>query len=202
VTEAAIIQAVGRARGVNRSADKPVEVYMILHDMTVPIAVDAVVEFGDLEPTKIDSMIERGLVPQWGADAAKLYPDLWPTAQAAQKAYRRAGLDVERIHATCVTSPYKADDAGERSKCRTSPFKGTDGCTQARCRTCPYKDIFIRACTTPHSLLRYHPKGFGQRARVALVDQARLAEARKRLEAALGPLASFEVVTGEDSDRD
>ena len=200
VTEAALVQAIGRARGVNRSPANPVEVYMVLHDTTVPIAVDSVVEFGDLEPTNIDIMIERGLVPAWSADAVKLYPDLWPTAQAAQKAYRRAGLDVARIHATCVTSPYKADDAGERSKCRTSPFKGTDGGTQARCRTCPYKDIFIRRCTTPHSLLRYHPKGFGQRARVALVDQARLAEARKRLEAALGPLASFEVLTGESGE--
>ena len=177
VTEAAIIQAIGRARGVNRSAANPVEVYIVLNDMTLPIAVDEVVNFGDLEPTKIDSMIERGLVPQWGADAAKLYPDLWPTAQAAQKAYRRAGLDVERIHASCRTSP--------------------SGGPQARCRTCPYKDIFIRACTTPHFLLRYHPNGRGQKARVALVDQARLAEARKQLEEALGPLASFEVVTGE-----
>ena len=184
VTEAAIMQAAGRARGVNRSAVNPVEVYMVLHDTTVPIAVDAVVQFEDLEPTKIDSMIERGLVPQWGADAAKLYPDLWPTTQAAQKAYRRAGLDPERIHA----------------RCRTSPYKGTDGGTQARCRTCPYKDIFIRRCTTPHFLLRYQPNGRGQKARVALVDQARLAETRKQLEEALGSLASFEVITGESSD--
>jgi hypothetical protein len=184
VTEAAVVQAIGRARGVNRSAANPVEVYMVLHDTVVPVAVDAVVEFGDLEPTKIDLMIERGLVPQWGADAAKLYPDLWPTAQAAQKAYRRAGLDVERIHA----------------RCRTSPYKGTVGGPQAMCRTCPYKDIFIRTCTTPHFLLRYHPNGRGQKARVALVDQARLAEARERLEEALGSLASFEVVTGEDGE--
>jgi hypothetical protein len=176
VTEAALVQAIGRARGVNRTEANPVEVYMVLHDTTVPIAVDAVVEFGDLEPTKIDSLIDRGLVPQWGADAAKLYPDLWPTAQAAQKAYRRAGLDVERIHARCRTSP-------------------PDGGTQARCRTCPYKEIFIRTCTTPHFLLRYHPNGRGQKARVALVDQTRLAEARERIEAALGSLASFEVLT-------
>src|SRR5262245_6086789 len=65
VSEAAIIQAVGRARGVNRSAANPVEVYMVLDDTTLPIAVDEVVEFGDLEPNKIDSMIERGLVPRW-----------------------------------------------------------------------------------------------------------------------------------------
>jgi hypothetical protein len=35
---------------------------------------------------------------------------------------------------------------------------------------------------------------------VALVDQARLGDAREQLEAALGPLASFEVVTGESGE--
>ena len=149
---------------------------MVLHDTTVPVAVDAVVEFGDLEPTNIDIMIERGLVPAWSADAVKLYPDLWKTSQAARKEYSRAGLNVERIHAKCVTSPYKADGV--------------------KCVTCPYRDIFIRECHTPHFLLRYQPKGCGRKARVALVDQARLAGARQQLEAALGPLASFEVVTG------
>jgi putative DNA primase/helicase len=184
VTEAAIVQAIGRARGVNRTAENPVEVFMILHDTTAPIAVDSVVEFDELEPTKIDLMIERGLIPQWGADAAKLYPDLWPTAQAARKEYSRAGLDVERLHARCVTSPYKGD--------------------RSRCVTCPYKDIFIRTChSTPIlTLLRYQPKlarGGGAKARMALVDQARLADARKQLEEALGQLALFEIVTGEDS---
>ena len=34
---------------------------------------------------------------------------------------------------------------------------------------------------------------------MALVDQARLADARKQLEEALGQLALFEIVTDEDS---
>ena len=55
---------------------------------------------------------------------------------------------------------------------------------------------------TPHLLLRYHPNGRGQKARVALVDQARLAEARKQLEEALGSLASFEVLTGESGENE
>jgi hypothetical protein len=63
------------------------------------------------------------------------------------------------------------------------------------------KDILIRECHTVHSLLRFQPKGRRQRPRVALVDQARLAGAREQLEAALGQLALFEVVTGEDQGR-
>jgi len=49
------------------------------------------------------------------------------------------------------------------------------------------------------ALFRFHPNGRGQKARVALVDQASLAAARKQLEEALGQLASFEIVAGENS---
>jgi hypothetical protein len=173
VTESAVTQAIGRARGVNRSAANPVEVYIILHDTMIPVAVDSVVQFEDLEPTKIDTMIDAGLVPQWGADAAKLYPELWPTAQAAQKAYRRADFDVERMYANTADAP--------------------------RSRTSPYKDIFIRRCTTPR-LIRYQSKARGAKARVALVNLAKLTveDARRRIEAALGQLAAFDVVEGEE----
>jgi hypothetical protein len=43
------------------------------------LPVDEVVEFADLEPDAIDQMAARGLVPQSGTDAAKLYPDLFPS---------------------------------------------------------------------------------------------------------------------------
>jgi putative DNA primase/helicase len=101
VTESAVVQAVGRARGVNRSESNPVEIWTILNDTVLPIAVDAVVDFGSLEPGKIDEMIERGIVPAWAADAAKLHPDLWATAQAARQAYHRDGLDVAQQTEEC-----------------------------------------------------------------------------------------------------
>jgi hypothetical protein len=179
VTEAAVVQAVGRARGVNRSAANPVEVWMILSDTVVPLALDAVVEFGDLEPNKIDIMIERRLVPAWSADAAKLYPDLWPTSQAARKAYSRDGLDVERNRRRSVTESYKDDGSA------SSP----------RSVTGSYKYRYIRESHTP--LIRYQPKGTGQKSRIALVDPLNLAGARAQIEAALGQLALFEVVPGE-----
>jgi putative DNA primase/helicase len=175
VTEAAIVQAVGRARGVNRSAAKPVEVYMILHDTTVPIAADSVVEFDKLEPTKVDTMIDGGLVPQWSMDAIKLYPGLWPTSQAARKAYHDDGLDVLRNR-------------------RNRPGKSNTV-------TSLYRYIFIRP-SNAIPLLRYQPKearGGGAKARHALADATKLTveDARARIEAALGQLALFEVVTGE-----
>ena len=153
---------------------------MILSDTVVPLALDAVAEFGDLEPNKVDIMIERGIVPAYSADAAKLYADLWPTSQAARKAYSRDGLDVERNRRRSVTASYKDDGnaAGARSV------------------TGPYKYRFIRESHTP--LIRYQPKGPGQKSRIALIDGVDLAGARARIEAALGELAAFELITGEE----
>ncbi len=179
VTEAALVQSIGRARGVNRSAANKVEVWMILHDTIVPVAIRSVAEFRNLEPNKIDLMIERGLVPAWSADAAKLYPDLWSTAQAARKAYSRDGLDVMRNRRRSVTEPDKESGPGTKPRSVTSPLIY----------------ITVRACHTP--LVRYQPKGRGQKPRIAQVDASMLAEARARIETAVGELASFEVITDE-----
>ena len=94
--EAAIDQARGRVRAVNRTSANPVEVYLILHDVVVPgMPVDEVVEFKALEPDAVDELIARGLVPQWPTDALKLYPDLFSSRSAAKMTYHRAGLAVQ-----------------------------------------------------------------------------------------------------------
>jgi hypothetical protein len=180
VTEAAIVQAVGRARGVNRSAANPVEIWMILSDTIVPLALDSVAQFTDIEPNKIDVMIDRGLVPSWSADAAKLYPELWPTSQAARKAYSRDCLDVVRNRRSSVTGSYKDDAAAAGPRSVTGPYK--------------YR--YIRESHTP--LIRYQPKGPGQKSRIALIDPAQIAGAQARIEAALGKLAAFELISGRE----
>ena len=106
VTEAAIVQAVGRARGVNRTAGNPVEVFIVLHDTVTELPVDEVVEFGAIEPDKIDEMIARGLIPQMPTDATKIHHDLFPTREVAKKAYQRGRLSVER-GSRLGTSPYR-----------------------------------------------------------------------------------------------
>jgi putative DNA primase/helicase len=60
VAENAVVQAVGRARGVNRTEDNPVEVVLILHDTTTPLPVDAVAEFSSIEPNAVEEMVGRG----------------------------------------------------------------------------------------------------------------------------------------------
>ena len=51
-------------------------------------------------------MIARGLVLQFPADAAKLHPDLFPTREAAKKAYQR-----DRLRAGVARRPEVGDIA-------------------------------------------------------------------------------------------
>ena len=93
VTEAAIEQAIGRVRGINRTAANPVEVFLVLDDIVLEgLPVDEVIDIADIEPGAIDHMLARGWEPQMPTDAAKICPDLFPNREAAKKAYQRDRL--------------------------------------------------------------------------------------------------------------
>ena len=89
ICEAELIQAIGRARGVNRIAETPLQVD-ILTDVCLPIVVDQPIRWEDHAPGKIEEMVCRGFLPKSFAMAAKLYPDLWPTDAAARMAASRS----------------------------------------------------------------------------------------------------------------
>jgi putative DNA primase/helicase len=97
ITEAAMVQGVGRGRGINRDAGNKLEVFIVNHDTPYPGLLDEVVAFQDVKPDKVDEMIARGLVPAFPGDAAKLYPDLFKNRDAAKQAYHRAGLSGSRL---------------------------------------------------------------------------------------------------------
>jgi hypothetical protein len=87
--DAEVIQAVGRGRGVNRTEDRPLRVYL-LTDSVVPFPVQSVEAWRDVEPTCLDRMWLAGGVAFNASDAAALYPDLFGSANAAKKAIQGA----------------------------------------------------------------------------------------------------------------
>ena len=94
VTEAAIEQAVGRVRGVCRTAADPVEVYLILSDTVVPgLPINEAIDFACIQPDSVDRMIARGLTIFSGTDADEVCPDLFPSCEAARQALKRADFD-------------------------------------------------------------------------------------------------------------
>jgi hypothetical protein len=54
IAQGGVLQALGRSRAVNRTAQNPVEAFVVLDDLTLPIPVDAAVHVSDVEPNEID----------------------------------------------------------------------------------------------------------------------------------------------------
>jgi len=84
ICEGELIQAMGRGRGVNRTADRVLEIDL-LTDVVLPVTVDALLPWSDLRPTRRDLMALSGIVLENAADMAVCFPDLWPSAAAARQ---------------------------------------------------------------------------------------------------------------------
>ena len=84
-----VMQAMGRARGINRTAANPVEVH-ILADVVLPIAHAGVSAWTVVCPDVVQQMLLAGVAVDSPAHAAKLHPTLFATAEQAKKAFQRA----------------------------------------------------------------------------------------------------------------
>ncbi|MGK0258761.1 MAG: hypothetical protein ACI96M_002194 [Candidatus Azotimanducaceae bacterium] len=94
ICEAELLQTVGRGRGVNRTADTPLQID-ILTSVPLPLPVDEAGAFNEFEPTPADLMQARGVEiidtsakGVWQIISAVM-SDLFPTADAARKGYKR-----------------------------------------------------------------------------------------------------------------
>lgn len=177
IAESGVLQALGRSRAVNRTAQNPVEAFVILDDLTLPVPIDALVHVADVEPNEIDAMMARGLVPEWPADAARLYPDLFQNRKAADYRYRRDG----RVPAMFTAASYSVVGL---ASARGEPNDAIDRYSYS-------------AFGLTSMLCRFKVSGRGQRARRALVRPEIVAKAKPQIEAALGELASFELIRGD-----
>ena len=189
IAEGGVLQALGRSRAVNRTPENPVEAFVILDDLTLPVPIDALVHVADVEPNEIDEMMARGLVPEWPADAAQLNPDLFKDRKAADYRYRRDG----RVRAMFAAASYSAigltSSAGSYSAIGLTSAGGEPNHAIDRYS---YSAIGLTSI-----LCRFKPNGRGQRARRALLLSSEMAtKARAQIEAALGELAAFELFTG------
>lgn len=92
ICEGELIQALGRGRGVNRTADTPLEIDL-LTDVVLPVAVQEVLAWEAVRPTDRDIMASTGVVLENAADMAKAFPDLWPSRDAAKKQNQRRGTN-------------------------------------------------------------------------------------------------------------
>lgn len=92
-------QAIGRGRGVRRTVDDPLTVYVLGNSPIPNILVDELVEFDDLKASKLDlNFAQTGWDLDVPAHTFKMFPGVFETPEAARKAYQRARSG---------TSPYR-----------------------------------------------------------------------------------------------
>lgn len=108
ITDAEVVQAIGRGRGVNRTAETPLDVF-VFADVVLPLPVTRLVRWEDIRPNVLERMAARGAVLLSPSDASKAYPDLFLTPDAARMALKRGEEGISR------TSPYVGSSLGECS---------------------------------------------------------------------------------------
>ena len=152
VAEAGVLQAIGRARAVNRAAENLVRIE-VWNDIALPLTVDEVVTWDSLPGGYEIEMIADGIVLESPSDMAACWPGVWETEKAA-----------ERWRAKTTRPPI--------------PIMPRNTCA-----------------------LRYRHPGERQKWRSGWHDPIACPGPRPWLEARLGPLAGFELISDKQDTR-
>ena len=122
ICEGELIQAMGRGRGVNRTAGTVLEIDL-LTDVVLPVTVDALAPWAELRPTRRDLMALSGIVLENAADMAACFPELWSSAAAARQdrsrsvtnCYYRTLYNSQMSHSSAEVS-YRPAGPGHRAR--------------------------------------------------------------------------------------
>jgi putative DNA primase/helicase len=82
VHEGELVQAFGRARAINRTAETPLDVDL-LFNTCLPVTVNEVVTW--TKPSLLIETAQAGVMLTSAVDMVKLWPELWPYVEAARK---------------------------------------------------------------------------------------------------------------------
>ena len=86
IHEAELVQALGRGRGVNRTAANPLNADL-LFDTAIPVTVDKVERWQP--PSLLIETAIDGVMLTAPCDLMKLWPKIWPNEKAAYRSLRR-----------------------------------------------------------------------------------------------------------------
>lgn len=103
ICEGELLQAIGRARGVNRTAETPLAIDIIAN-VCLPLTINEVAQW--CPPGEEFEMLADGVILDSGADMSVAWPNVWPTPDAARKWLSRRAEAAGHT----VTDPYKKED--------------------------------------------------------------------------------------------
>ncbi len=114
ICEGELMQAIGRARGVNRTADTPLSIDLIA-DVSLPLTVDEVAPWNP--PDEEVEMMAEGVVLDSPTDMAAVWPGLWESEGAAKKWGQRRPKSTE-----LRAREFRYQRPGARQKWRTGAY--------------------------------------------------------------------------------
>ena len=103
ITDTALVQGAGRGRGVRREADTPLHVF-VFADVVMPFPVNRLVAWEHVRLNVVQRMLARGAALFSPSDAARVYPDLFGSPDAARMALNRCQWDGSSEQSPKITS--------------------------------------------------------------------------------------------------
>ncbi|WP_324754043.1 bifunctional DNA primase/polymerase [Roseovarius sp. Pro17] len=83
-----LIQVIGRGRGVNRTAQNPLDVH-ILADVALPLVHDRIAPWDSARPGIFEQMLLASVAVDSPSDALALYPQMFGSLEQARKSFQR-----------------------------------------------------------------------------------------------------------------
>jgi putative DNA primase/helicase len=108
ICEGALVQAIGRGRGVNRTEADPLQIDVIT-DVVLPVEVDELVEWKVAQYGPLEVMIAIGYRLGEGRDASGMAVRLFPDGWKNEHAYRQANYDLNVRNANNKLSISESD---------------------------------------------------------------------------------------------
>ncbi|CAA9360622.1 MAG: hypothetical protein AVDCRST_MAG90-2993 [uncultured Microvirga sp.] len=125
ICEGELIQALGRARGVNRTAGTPLDID-IFGDVVLPISVDQVLEWSEVPAGAEIEMLADGIVLESPTDMAACWPEVWETPEAARQWQKRSTSGQNPIkdilYREMTACDFRYQRPGARQKWRNGAF--------------------------------------------------------------------------------
>jgi putative DNA primase/helicase len=169
ICEGELVQAIGRARGVNRTADDPVDID-VLADVCLPVTLNAIGIWR--EPSSLWESAAQGVVLTNRIDMVKCFPALRPNETAAKRALE----ELPEAMRSRTGSESLKEESGTQNR----------GPGHSSCESFPFIDF---------DPVLYQPAGKGMQKRHGFFISTLVPDARAWLEERLGlELVYFEKV--------
>lgn len=204
-----IVQAIGRARGVRRTEANPCRV-LVLSDVPLPLPINDLIEDASHAPDVFEEMASvGGIVCEGGRDAGRLYhgviwgspgkdtpEDVERSSEAGKKAVSRALADRKQaipVGDKAYNKDYSIGNVPNWNDDTARPVIGNVANLRGVDRGASLGGVIGNVAN--FAAVTYQKAGARQKPARLWFDPLRLSagEVRERMEAALGPLARFDV---------